>query len=124
MILLQLIAVLLIVAGNAFFVAAEYALVTVRRTRMHELAEQGHRPARLVLRLTEAPPRFIAAMQLGVTVASLGIGDTSVSVSGAIAMHGPRTGVPCSGCMLSPSARLVQRCPWYSGCTPHIPARR
>ena len=71
---LELVAVAALILLNGFFVAAEYALVTVRRTRMHELAEQGHRPARLVLRLTEAPPRFIAAMQLGVTVASLGIG--------------------------------------------------
>jgi CBS domain containing-hemolysin-like protein len=71
---LELLAVAGIVLLNAFFVAAEYALVTVRRTRMHELAELGNRRARLVLRLTEHPPRFIAAMQLGVTATSLGIG--------------------------------------------------
>ena len=71
---LELLAVAALIVLNAFFVAAEYALVTVRRTRMHELEEQGSRRARLVLRLTEAPPRFIAAMQLGVTATSLGIG--------------------------------------------------
>jgi CBS domain containing-hemolysin-like protein len=59
---------------NGFFVAAEYALVTVRRTRIQELAGQGNRRARLVLRITDRPPRFIAAMQLGVTLTSLGIG--------------------------------------------------
>jgi CBS domain containing-hemolysin-like protein len=59
---------------NAFFVAAEYALVTVRRTRVQELADQGSRRARAVLRITSDPPRFIAAMQLGVTLTSLGIG--------------------------------------------------
>ena len=59
---------------NAFFVAAEYALVTARRTRIQELEEKGDRRARAVLRITGEPPRFIAAMQLGVTGTSLGIG--------------------------------------------------
>ncbi len=71
---LELVAVAALVLLNAFFVAAEYALVTVRRTRMQELEQEGHRRARLVLRLTHEPPRFIAAMQLGVTVTSLAIG--------------------------------------------------
>jgi magnesium and cobalt exporter, CNNM family len=71
---LELVAVAALLLVNAFFVAAEYALVTVRRTRMRELAETGNRRARLVLRLTDQPPRFIAAMQLGVTVTSLAIG--------------------------------------------------
>jgi CBS domain containing-hemolysin-like protein len=71
---LELVAVAALLLVNAFFVAAEYALVTVRRTRMRELEEAGNRRARLVLRLTDQPPRFIAAMQLGVTATSLGIG--------------------------------------------------
>ena len=71
---LELVAVAAIILLNAFFVAAEYALVTVRRTRLQELAERGSRRARLVLRITESPPRFIAAMQLGVSFTSLGIG--------------------------------------------------
>src|SRR5581483_2958439 len=71
---LELVAVAALVLLNGFFVAGEYALVTVRRTRMHELAGEGNRRAKLVLRLTQEPPRFIAAMQLGVTVTSLAIG--------------------------------------------------
>jgi CBS domain containing-hemolysin-like protein len=71
---LELVAVAVIVAANAFFVAAEYGLVTVRRTRMQELDSQGSRPARRVLRLLEQPPRFISAIQLGVTLSSLGLG--------------------------------------------------
>jgi CBS domain containing-hemolysin-like protein len=70
----ELVGVAALILLNAFFVAAEYSLVTVRRTRMHELADEGHRRAALVLRITEQPPRFIAAMQLGVTLTSLGIG--------------------------------------------------
>jgi CBS domain containing-hemolysin-like protein len=71
---LELVAVAAIILLNAFFVAAEYALVTVRRTRLHELVAQGNRRARFVLRITSNPPRFIAAMQLGVSLTSLGIG--------------------------------------------------
>jgi len=71
---LLLIAVAALILLNAFFVAAEYALVTARRTRLQELADDGSRRARLVLGITKDPPRFIAAMQLGVTAASLGIG--------------------------------------------------
>jgi putative hemolysin len=71
---LLLIAVAALILLNAYFVAAEYALVTARRTRLQELANEGSRRARLVLTITRDPPRFIAAMQLGVTAASLGIG--------------------------------------------------
>jgi putative hemolysin len=72
--LLELIAVAALMLLNGFFVAAEYGLVTVRRTRMVELERQGNRRARQVLRITESPPQFITAMQLGVTLTSLGIG--------------------------------------------------
>src|ERR687885_1828962 len=71
---LELLGVAALILLNAFFVAAEYALVTARRTRIQELAEEGNRRARAVQRIVARPPRFIAAMQLGVTLASLGIG--------------------------------------------------
>jgi CBS domain containing-hemolysin-like protein len=71
---LELLAVAALILLNGFFVAAEYALVTVRRTRLQELVAEGNRRAKQVLGLTAAPPRFIAAMQLGVTVTSLAIG--------------------------------------------------
>jgi CBS domain containing-hemolysin-like protein len=71
---LELIAVGILILLNGFFVAAEYALVTARRTRIIELHHQGNRRARAVLRITSDPPQFIAAMQLGVTLTSLGIG--------------------------------------------------
>jgi putative hemolysin len=72
--LFELIAVGVLILLNAFFVAAEYGLVTARRTRIVELQHQGNRRARDVLRITSDPPHFIAAMQLGVTLTSLGIG--------------------------------------------------
>jgi putative hemolysin len=72
--LFELVAVGVLILLNAFFVAAEYGLVTARRTRIVELHHQGNKRARDVLRITADPPRFIAAMQLGVTLTSLGIG--------------------------------------------------
>jgi len=71
---LQLLAVGGLILLNAFFVAGEYGLVTSRRTRIRELEREGNRRAREALRITSDPPRFIAAMQLGVTVTSLAIG--------------------------------------------------
>jgi CBS domain containing-hemolysin-like protein len=72
--LLELLAVAVLIGLNAFFVSAEYGLVTARRTRIVELQHQGNRRARDVLRITSNPPHFIAAMQLGVTLTSLAIG--------------------------------------------------
>jgi CBS domain containing-hemolysin-like protein len=71
---LELVAVGVLILLNGFFVAAEYGLVTARRTRIVELHHHGNRRARAVLRITGDPPQFIAAMQLGVTLTSLGIG--------------------------------------------------
>jgi putative hemolysin len=73
-ILLQVIAVFLLVAGNAFFVAAEYALVTARRSRLNELAEHGNRRARIALRIMDSPVRFIGTVQLGITAFSIALG--------------------------------------------------
>ena len=71
---LELLGVALLILLNGYFVAAEYSLVTVRRTRLRELDDEGSRRARAVIRITSDPPRFIAAMQLGVTLTSLAIG--------------------------------------------------
>jgi len=71
---LELLALVGLILLNAFFVAAEYSLVTSRRTRIRELEREGNRRARDVLKITANPPNFIAAMQLGVTLTSLAIG--------------------------------------------------
>lgn len=66
--------VALLILMNAFFVAAEFSLVSIRRTRVQELITAGNKRAPSVQNATHDPDRFIAATQLGVTVASLGIG--------------------------------------------------
>jgi magnesium and cobalt exporter, CNNM family len=71
---LLLLAVLVLVLLNGFFVAAEFALVRVRRSRLEEDAEQGKRGAALVLRQLDELSVYLAACQLGITFTSLGIG--------------------------------------------------
>src|SRR4029079_6601182 len=63
-----------LVLANALFVAAEFAIVTVRKTRVDQLIAEGHHGDRAVRRAVTAPDRYIAATQLGITMASLGLG--------------------------------------------------
>ncbi len=69
-----LLAVLGLVLGNAFFVAAEFSLVSARRTRLEEMSQNGNRKAMLALRAVQSLDRTISATQLGITLASLGLG--------------------------------------------------
>jgi CBS domain containing-hemolysin-like protein len=64
----------LLVLVNAFFVIAEYALVRSRRPRLEALAEEGARGARLALSQIDDIGDYIAACQVGITMASIGIG--------------------------------------------------
>jgi magnesium and cobalt exporter, CNNM family len=63
-----------LVFANGFFVAAEFSIVSVRKTRIDQLIAEGHRAARCVRRAISDPDRYIAATQLGITMASLGLG--------------------------------------------------
>ncbi len=71
---LALFAVFVLVLLNGFFVAAEFALVRVRRSRIEELASEGERRARRTLELLDDMSRYLASCQLGITFTSLGIG--------------------------------------------------
>ncbi|HEY3494114.1 MAG TPA: hemolysin family protein [Polyangiaceae bacterium] len=64
----ELIVILLLVLANAVFAGAEIALVALRKNRIQELAEQGHGGARAVLALRGNPERFLATVQVGITV--------------------------------------------------------
>jgi CBS domain containing-hemolysin-like protein len=73
MTVLALVAVVVLIFLNGFFVAAEFALVRVRRSRIEEQAEENGR-ARLTLTLLDDMSRYLAACQVGITFTSLGIG--------------------------------------------------
>ncbi len=71
---LRIVIVFLLVLGNAVFVAAEYALVTGRRSRLEERAERGGRGAKTALRLMDDPVRFISTVQVGITIFAILLG--------------------------------------------------
>src|SRR3954464_12558606 len=70
----RLVGLFALVCANGFFVAAEFSIVTVRKTRVDQMIAEGHRGAKAVRRAVSAPDRYIAATQLGITMASLGLG--------------------------------------------------
>ncbi|MFN3429531.1 MAG: hemolysin family protein [Candidatus Sericytochromatia bacterium] len=86
--LLNLSIVLFLIAANGFFVAAEFALVSVRLTRIEQLAEEGNRAARIVLRAKHDPNRFLSAAQIGITLASLALGWVAEPTVAAVLMAG------------------------------------
>jgi CBS domain containing-hemolysin-like protein len=71
---LLLIGVFVLVLANGFFVAAEFALVRSRRSRLEELAAEGNASARRAVELMDDLNQYLSACQLGITLASLGIG--------------------------------------------------
>jgi putative hemolysin len=64
----------LILAANAFFAAAEVILLTARKSRLRQLADEGDKGAKAALSLAANPERLLASTQVGVTLATLGLG--------------------------------------------------
>lgn len=86
--LLDVLLTVLLIGGNAFFVATEFSLISARRDRLEALAEQGRRSAVTVIRAGERLPLMLAGFQLGVTLCSIllgRIGEPAV----ADLLHGP-----------------------------------
>lgn len=71
---LELILALLLVAANAFFVAVEFSVARLRPTQAQELLQQGRPGAKSVMHAVEHIDAYLSACQLGITVASLGLG--------------------------------------------------
>ncbi|HEV8447516.1 MAG TPA: hemolysin family protein [Gemmatimonadaceae bacterium] len=82
--LARLIAIAVLLLVNGFFVAAEFALVRARRTRLESIARTGDWKARLALRALGNLARVYSASQLGVTLASLGLGALAESALGGV----------------------------------------
>jgi CBS domain containing-hemolysin-like protein len=100
---LRLLAVVVLVAANAFFVAAEFALVAARRTRIEAMIRRGDRRARAAKHAIQHLDRYISGTQLGITLASLGLGwigepALAASIAGAFAgLPGPLDRVATHG---------------------------
>ncbi len=80
----RLLAIILLVLLNAFFVGAEFALVRSRRTRLEAMIRNGDRLARFALRAASNISRILSASQLGVTLASLGLGWVAEATVGEV----------------------------------------
>lgn len=74
MILLNLFLILFLLLANGFFVASEFALVSVRQTRINQLANEGNNTAKMTSNALKELDKYIAATQLGITIASIGLG--------------------------------------------------
>ena len=74
MVIINLIIILLLLLANGFFVASEFALVSVRHTRINQLANEGNTTAKVTIKALGELDKYIAATQLGITVASIGLG--------------------------------------------------
>ena len=69
-----LVLMLLLIAVNGFFVATEFAIVRSRRTRLEQMRDEGVRSAALALDMIDHVDEYVATSQVGITLASLGIG--------------------------------------------------
>ena len=70
----NLFVIALLLLSNGFFVASEFAMVSVRKTRIAQLSKEGHFQAKVALEALKDLDKFIAAVQLGVTISSIGLG--------------------------------------------------
>ncbi|MBF0621289.1 MAG: HlyC/CorC family transporter [Magnetococcales bacterium] len=75
----KLVAILFLVAGNAFFVGSEIAITAARRSRIIQLADMGNGRAKAVQKLHEEPTRFYAVTQIGITLVSMALGAIGMS---------------------------------------------
>jgi len=88
----KLLAVVLLVAANGFFVAAEFALVGVRSSRIETLVAQGNRTAKRLMQLLQHLNAYLSACQLGITLASLALGWIGEPAVAAL-LAGPLSGL-------------------------------
>jgi magnesium and cobalt exporter, CNNM family len=81
---LKVLAVFALVLLNGFFVAAEFAFVRIRETQLDSFADKGHRRARMARHIVRHINSYLSATQLGITMASLGLGWIGEPVFAAI----------------------------------------
>jgi CBS domain containing-hemolysin-like protein len=73
-VLFEILSVIFIVLANAFFVAAEFAIVKVRSTELQPLAEKNNKRAKIALKIATNLDKYLSASQVGITMTSLGLG--------------------------------------------------
>src|SRR5947207_13203880 len=99
---LEYLVLILLVLLNAFFAASELAIVSARKTRIRQMAESGSRRARAVLRLSDNPGRFLATIQVGVTLTGF-----FASAFGAVSLVSAMEGLLKQSEFLAPAASTL-----------------
>ena len=94
-ILLKFLSVILLVAANGFFVAAEFALVGLRTSRIETMAASGNRAAKRLMGLLKNLNAYLSACQLGITLASLALGWIGEPAVARL-LEAPLAGIPDS----------------------------
>ena len=74
MLIINVLIIVFLLFANGFFVASEFALVSVRQTRITQLANEGNKTAKVAENALKTLDKYIAATQLGITIASIGLG--------------------------------------------------
>jgi CBS domain containing-hemolysin-like protein len=106
--ILQLLVIVLLTLFEAVFVAAEIALVTIRRTRIEQLAEEGNGNARRVKQLIAQPGRFLAVTQIGLTfLGFLASAYAAVNLTTSLATAFVGTGLPILKTSAAPLALII-----------------
>ena len=95
--IVEILIILALIAANAVFAGAEIAVLSVRKTRLRQLVDDGNHAARSVLRLRDYPERFLATVQIGITVvgttaAAFGGDNLAERFSAWFAVHAPWMG--------------------------------
>lgn len=94
-ILLQVFLIFVLVLINAFFAASEMAVISLNKTKMNYLANDGNKKAKLLVKLLEEPSKFLATIQVGITMAGfLASASAAVSISEHVAKTISSLGIP------------------------------
>ncbi|MEA2611816.1 MAG: magnesium and cobalt exporter, family [Chloroflexota bacterium] len=106
--ILQLLVIIVLTFFEAIFVAAEIALVTIRRTRIEQLADEGNRSARRVKHLVASPGRFLAVTQIGLTfLGFLASAYAAVNLTASLEAAFKSTGLPIVSTSAQPLALII-----------------
>lgn len=94
----QLILILLLTGTNAFFASAEMAIVSVNKSKIRRLSEEGNSKARLLERFIDEPSRFLSTIQIGITLAGFfSSASAATGLSSHVAKWMLQLGIPFSG---------------------------
>ena len=92
-IVLKIVLLFVLILVNAFFAMSEIAIISLNDAKIERMADEGHKKAKLVLKLTSNSTRFLSTIQIGVTLAGF-LSSASASTSFAAILTGAIAGAP------------------------------